>query len=245
MPARVADYLVLNGVTVAGLSERVTLSRSLQPAELGPNNKYVTVGDMVLPQTIPAGEHVPTADQRVILYRVPWSHFEAQLALRGETPVPRMSYLQGVLELMTPSRDHERIKSYIGRLIEAYALERGIDLSPYGSWTLRNAPKESGAEPDECYIVGSDQNKEVPDLAIEVVWTSGGLDKLETYRRLGVGELWFWRDNRIEVYLWREDGYEQSDQSALFPDLALKLLTSFLDHPTALQAVRAFREAIK
>ena len=26
---------------------------------------------------------------------------------------------------MSPSKDHERNKSYIGRLIEAYALERG------------------------------------------------------------------------------------------------------------------------
>jgi len=30
-------------------------------------------------------------------------------------------------------------------LIEAYALEQGIDLSPYGSWTLKNAPKQSGS----------------------------------------------------------------------------------------------------
>ena len=34
---------------------------------------------------------------------------------------------------MSPSKDHERIKSYIGRLVEAFARERDIDLSPYGS----------------------------------------------------------------------------------------------------------------
>ena len=44
--------------------------------------------------------------------------------------------------ILSPSKDHERIKSYIGRLIEAYALERGIDLSPYGAWTLRNEPSQ-------------------------------------------------------------------------------------------------------
>jgi hypothetical protein len=44
--------------------------------------------------------------------------------------VTRIAFLDGALEIMSPSKDHERIKSYIGRLIEAYALERDIHLSP-------------------------------------------------------------------------------------------------------------------
>jgi Uma2 family endonuclease len=194
--------------------------------------------------TTRAGEHVPTADQRLVTYGVPWSHYEAQLALRGEAPVPRMAYLEGALELMSPSKDHERIKSYIGRLVEAYALERDIDLSPYGAWTLKSPPKQSGLEPDECYLVG-EQGREIPDLAIEVVWTSGGIDKLEIYRRLGIGEVWFWRDSGIEVHVLRHERYERTDRSRLFPDLDLALLCSFLDRPTALQAVKAFREALR
>lgn len=194
---------------------------------------------------VPAGEYVPTADQRLVTYNVPWSHYEAQLALRGDAPVPRMAYLEGVLELMTPSKDHERVKSYLGRLVEAYALERGIDLSPYGGWTLKNAPMQSGAEPDECYIVGEDQSREAPDLAIEVVWTSGGIDKLEIYRRLAIGEVWFWKEGRIEVHVLETDGYSRTDRSRLFPDLDLELLCSLLDRPTALQAVKALRETLR
>lgn len=194
---------------------------------------------------IPAGEYVPTADQRLVTYGVPWAHYEVQLALRGEAPVPRMAYLEGTLELMSPSKDHERVKSFIGRLVEIYALERDIDLSPYGGWTLKSAPKEAGAEPDECYIVGSDQSKEIPDLAIEVIWTSGGIDKLEIYRRLGVREVWFWNEGRIEIHVLRHDHYERADRSLLFPDLDMDLLCSFLDRPTAMQAVRAFRDALR
>ncbi len=134
--------------------------------------------------------------------------------------MPRISYLEGELELMSPSKEHERIKSYIGRLVEAYALERGIDLSPYGSWTLKSQPKKSGLEPDECYLVG-DQSKDTPDLVIEVVWTSGGIDKLEIYRRLGVGEVWIWKDSQIEVHVLRDQRYRQADKSTLFPDLDL------------------------
>lgn len=187
---------------------------------------------------------MPTADQRLITYGVPWSHYETQLALRGDHPVPRIAFLEGVLELMSPSRDHERIKSYIGCLIEAYALERNIDLSPYGSWTLKQAPKQAGLEPDECYLVG-DQQRDTPDLAIEVVWTSGGIEKLEIYRRLGVGEVWRWKDSRIEVHVLQGERYETSERSTLFPELDVRLLVSFLDHPTALQAVKAFREALR
>jgi Uma2 family endonuclease len=197
------------------------------------------------PLPIPAGEYVPTADQRIVTYGVPWSHYEAQLALRGEGSVPRMAYLEGALELMSPSKDHERAKSYIGRLVEAYAMERGIDLSPYGAWTLKSAPMLSGVEPDECYIVGADQSRQLPDLAIEVVWTSGGLDKLEIYRRLGIGEVWFWKDGRIEIHVLRQERYERVDRSPLFPDLDVGLLCSFLDRPTAIRAVRAFGEALR
>lgn len=190
---------------------------------------------------------MPATDQRLVIYNVPWSHYEAQLALRGDAPVPRMAYLEGALELMSPSKDHERAKSYIGRLVEAYALERDIDLSPYGAWTLKNAPREAGAEPDECYIVGADQGKDTPDLVIGVVWTSGGFDKLEIYRRLGIGEVWFWKEGRIEVHLLARDGdgYEPAARSRLFSDLDLELLCSLLDRPTALQAVKALREELR
>ena len=197
------------------------------------------------PISVPPGEYVPTADQRLVTYGVPWAHYEAHLALRGEAPVPRMAYLEGALELMSPSKDHERIKSVLGRLVEAFAFERGIEFSPYGGWTLKHAPKQAGAEPDECYIIGTDQSKERPDLAIEVIWTTGGLDKLEIYRRLGVSEIWFWQNGRISVHLLKDERLVAAERSELFPGLDLAMLCSFLDRPTAFQAVNAFREALR
>ena len=185
-----------------------------------------------------------TADQRIVLYGVPWSHFEAEIALRGDKAVPRISYLEGAMEMMSPSSDHERIKSFIGRLIEAYALEMGIEFSPYGSWTLKSAPKEAGAEPDECYIVGAEQRKDVPDLAIEVIWTSGGLEKLEIYRRLGVAEVLVWREGTIEVHALRGTTYERVARSRFFSGLDFELLCSFIDRPTASRAIREFKVAI-
>jgi Uma2 family endonuclease len=200
---------------------------------------------MVTSAAVPAGEYVPTADQRVVLHAKPWSSYEALLALRGEAATPRIAYIDGALELMSPSKQHEGKKAYIGLLLAAYALERGLDLSPYGSWTLKEEPKLSGAEPDECYIVGTDQGRERPDLVIEVIWTSGGVDKLEIYRRLGIGEVWFWEQGRITIHALRGDEYERTQASLVFPDLDVVLLSSFLDYPTATQAVRAFQAALR
>lgn len=145
---------------------------------------------------------------------------------------------------MSPSRDHERITSWLGRLVEVFAEERDIELSPYRSWTLKH-PEEAGAEPDECYIVGDDQTKDRPDLAIEVVWTTGGIDKLEVYRSLGIAEVWFWIDGRIEIHILRDVGYERVDRSAWLPGLDPAELCGFLDLPKLSDAKRAFRAAIR
>ena len=181
-----------------------------------------------------------TADQRVILHGVPWSHYEVLLALRGEASVPRLTYLSGELELMSPSQDHERLKTLIARLLEMYALARRLPLNGFGSWTLRNALKERGAEPDECYVLGEGRGKDRPDLAIEVVWTSGSLDKLTVYAGLGVGEVWFWREGRIEVYVLRGGAYARLERSALLPDLELELLARFLTYDDQTSAAREY-----
>jgi hypothetical protein len=77
------------------------------------------------------------------------------------------------------------------------------------------------------------------------VWTSGGINKLEIYRRLGVGEVWFWKGGRIEIHVLRQTEYEHVNRSELFPDLDLTWLCSFLDRPTALQAVRAMLATLR
>lgn len=193
---------------------------------------------------IPRGEYVPTADERVVMYGVTWARYEVQLAMRGDASIPRIAYLDGALEIMRPSKDHERIESYLGMLVEAFVLETGGDLSPYGSWTLKEAPKRAGVEPDECYLIGSDQKRETPDLVIEVTWTSGGIDKLEAYRRLGVPEVWFWKAGQIVVHVLRADAYVIESASSVLRGLDPATLLPFLDHPTAMQAVRAFRDSL-
>ena len=87
--------------------------------------------------------------------------------------------------------------------------------------------------------------KELPDLAIEVVVTSGNVDKLIVYQRLGVQEVWFWRQGQLQVHCLRDGGYEQTAKSELLPSLDLNLLASYVEHPEPLDAVLEFRAKMR
>ena len=188
----------------------------------------------------------PTEDHVVRLSGVTWGDYERLLEVRGERPAPRMTYLEGELELMSPSREHEQLKTWISHLVAAYCFERGVRCSPYGSWTLRDPAVGTGAEPDECYVLGDDDHAaaERPHLAIEVVWTSGRMDKLDAYRLLRVQEVWVWRKGRIQVHALRGDRYEPVAASELLPGLDLAQLLSFLDRPSLSDAVLEYRRAL-
>lgn len=186
----------------------------------------------------------PAPDQRVRLHGVSWADYEALLVARGDRS-PRISYLRGELEILHPSWSHERIKSTIGRLVVAWAEDRGLTLTGAGSWTLRSEAVERGLEPDECYVLGAPVDEpERPDLAIEVVWTSGGIDKLEIYRGLRVPEVWRWIDGRIDVHVLEGDAYALSAASRVLVGIDLRRLAvhAVATDPTA--AVRAWRREL-
>ncbi|MBK5964499.1 hypothetical protein CCR95_10480 [Thiocystis minor] len=186
----------------------------------------------------------PTEDHVVHLSDLSWDDYERLLDMRGDHSAPRIAYLEGVVEIMSPSRTHEAIKSLIGCLVETYCLERDIPFSVLGSWTLKSADRTRGAEPDECYIFG-DPERERPHLAIEVVWTSGRIDTLDIYRKLGVAEIWYWRKGRIQPYGLHDERYVPLVASEVLPGLDLDLLMSFLDRPTTDEAIRAYRDALR
>ena len=194
-------------------------------------------------RAIPALEPEPTADQRVILHGVSWSEYETILAIRDRSSRARIAYLEGELELMSPSRDHEVLAATLGRLLIAYAEERGIELESYRSMTMRKRRRARGVEADDCYAVGGP--KKHPDLAIEVVWTSGGLEKLEIYRGLGVREVWVWERGELGVYVLYGERYRRAERSKVLPDLDIDLLMSFTHGKSQTQAVRAYRAALR
>jgi Uma2 family endonuclease len=193
-----------------------------------------------LPLTAPDHRH-PAGDDIVVLRGASWADYQRLLELRGERSVPRLTYLEGTLEIMTPSRHHETLKYLIGRLVEVWCLERGVEFSGYGSWTLESKEAGRGLEPDECYVFGEVAEPERPDLAIEVMWSTPALDKLAIYSRLGVREVWIWRRGRFAMYALRGDAYEEIPASEVLPGIDLHGLAGFLDRPTTSRAIREYR----
>ncbi|MDX2089574.1 MAG: Uma2 family endonuclease [Kofleriaceae bacterium] len=186
----------------------------------------------------------PFHDDVVIIQGATWDDYQRHLALRGDGATPRLTYLRGRLQLMAPSPEHETIKSSIGRLVEVYCDHHGIEYTTFGSWTIARKDLERGAEPDECYVFGPARKATVPDLAIEVVWSSGGVDKLDVYRLLGVREVWYWVRGVITPYVLVGEKYEARTTSDVLAGIELELLARFIDAPTTSAARRGYREAL-
>jgi len=185
-------------------------------------------------------------DQRVILHGISWSDYGALLNMRGEGGGTRIAYLEGELELMTPSYDHEARKKLLARLIEAYAEECDLELQGCGSWTLRTEAKARGLEPDECYAIGQlDGPPAIPDLAVEVVWTHGGLDKLAIYAGLEIPEVWLWQDDRLSFHLFNGQEYRTAPRSRLWPAFDPALVERLMNYASQTHAVRDLRRALR
>jgi Uma2 family endonuclease len=192
-------------------------------------------------------------DQRVILANVSWETFMA-LVRETESPRGRFAYDQGLLEILSPSGTHERLKKFICRMIEILSLELGIDIASYGATTLLRTSKRRGLEPDECYYVQNeprvrgkgDLDLKVdppPDLVVEVDLSRDSLDKFQIYASLGVPEIWRLKDAQLRVYRLLADGrYAERQWSAAFPMLSLSVVRGFLARWDTMSETALLRE---
>lgn len=182
------------------------------------------------------------AEQRLILYGISWQQYETLRQALEDVPGTRMTYLDGTLEIMTPSPEHEDSKTTIGDLLSVYLTHKQIRFYHRGSPTIKNQDAAKGKEPDDSFNLGT--KKDIPDLAIEVVVSSGGLSILSVYQGLGVPEVWLWKNNQLSIHHLRPQGYEQISQSELLPELDLALLVKYLNYPDQYDAIIEFRKAI-
>lgn len=168
-----------------------------------------------------------------------WSEFKMIEPIL-DRPGIRLSYLDGALEITEmPGRSHETIKKRIAALVEAYLDFLGIEYTPTGSMTLESEESQVKREADESYELGLDRDR--PDLAIEVVVTSGGISKLSAYQRLKIAEVWFWEQEILSIYQLTADSYRLSEKSVCLPNLDISLLvecTKMTNHTQALQQFR-------
>ncbi|UFP94656.1 Uma2 family endonuclease [Gloeobacter morelensis] len=152
----------------------------------------------------------PSLDRTFLLTSISWESYDRLLAIIGNQPV-HLTYDRGLLELMSPSYNHERYKKRLGRLVEILTEELNLPMIAGGSATFRRQDLDRGLEPDECFYiqnVAAVQGKAQidlavdppPDLVIEIDVASSSLDRMSIYAAMGVTEVWRYKDRELIFY---------------------------------------------
>ncbi|MDX1947928.1 MAG: Uma2 family endonuclease [Pirellulaceae bacterium] len=205
------------------------------------------------PISRPPVEH----ESRHVLRGVSWETYQK---LREDNPSGclRMTYDRGVLEIMSPSRRHEKIAILIGRMIDEWTMLHDIEIEAGRNTTFSRADLEKGLEADHCYWIANQAavrgKDEIdlsidppPDLALEVDITRSSIPKLPIYQALGVPEVWRWRSGLIEVLQLRGNKYVQQVPSDALEGFPFALAESFLEtyaHDGDTALIRRFRQTI-
>ncbi len=183
-------------------------------------------------------------DQLIVIEGT-WEHFRLIQQGLEQSSGAKLSYYNGVIEILMPGRAHELFAELIGHLVVIFLSRKGIFFVPTGSMDQAKEGQAS-TQADKSYCIGS--SKPIPDLSIEVVFSSGSISKLARYQNLEVPEVWFWQDGTLSLYHLRQNGYEQITQSELegLKDLNFDLLKRciLMGETNAGEAIRVFSEGI-
>jgi Uma2 family endonuclease len=187
--------------------------------------------------------HPPRHSDRVITHPDrTWAQFKLIQAGFSEARGVKLAFYHGTIEILMPGQDHEIFSRIIGYLVTTYLIDQGIEFVSTGAMDQEKTDV-AFAQADESFCLGG--RKPIPDLAIEVVFTSGTPHKLEKYQALGVPEVWFWQDGTLAIYHLGDKGYDRHNHSQLpgFTTLNIDLLKRciLIGETSLAQAVQTLR----
>ncbi|HEV8604932.1 MAG TPA: Uma2 family endonuclease [Tepidisphaeraceae bacterium] len=197
--------------------------------------------------------------QHFVLDNVSWDFYERLLKEIGNRPI-RVTFDNGMLEIMAPLSEHEIPRGFLGWMIKTLALLTNRPMISGGSTTFRRREKQKGLEPDDCFFFESSPkmqrvkrwNPKVhppPDLAVEIDIFSRSIDREPIYVALGVRELWRYDGQNLRCFHLINDQYALRKYSKTFPFLEVALLQQFLDHldevPDETKVIREFIAWVK
>jgi Uma2 family endonuclease len=198
------------------------------------------------------------SETRMVLEPVAWDTFIA-LADQRRGSVPRMTYDNGVLELMSPKREHENIARLIGRMVETYSEVKSIEIISVASVTVKRSDLSKAFEADESYYVTNAvrllPKKELdfaidppPDLVIEVELTSSAIKKMELFATMQVLEVWRHDGETLQMFQLVEGCYQQIESSLQLPGLTAHRINEALqlrDSIGETRLIQQFRKGIE
>ncbi|GAP95366.1 Uma2 family endonuclease [Leptolyngbya sp. NIES-2104] len=153
-----------------------------------------------------------------------WAQFKLlQQAFENSRNV-KLSFFENTIGISMPSEAHDLFSRIILFLIGIYCLEKQLQFIPVGS-ADREREGVAFLQPDESFYVG--ERKAIPDLAIEIVFSSGNESKLPRYQALELPEVWFWEDGVFALYRLSEGRYRKIQRSEIlgFEDLDIATLS--------------------
>ncbi|MGF1471211.1 MAG: Uma2 family endonuclease [Rubrobacteraceae bacterium] len=180
------------------------------------------------------------AEQRVLLSNVSWETYEALLADHRSSSAPRFFFDRGMLEIVSPSSEHEKLNRRIAQLVLAVTEEMSIEAEDFGSTTFRREDLERGFESDSCFYIQNEERVRgkdridltvdpPPDLVIEIDITSPSINKLPIYAQLGVPEVWRYDGEKLGILKLGDDGYAEVPESTALPSLTGSVLTGLVE----------------
>jgi len=194
-------------------------------------------------------------EQRVLLRSISWKTYET-LADNPDRAGRLLTYDQGVLEIMSPSRAHESDKSMLGRMVEMYSLHHDIDICSSASTTFKRKDLERGFEADESYYIRNElivrDKREIdllvdppPDLIIEIEMSRSAINKLALFASLGIPEVWRYDGNRLWLGRLTGDVYEPINCSIELPGFPIAAAVETLQSIGSASETELIRRFVK
>ena len=194
-------------------------------------------------------------EQRVLLRSISWQTYET-LADNPDRAGRLLTYDQGVLEIMSPSRAHESDKSMLGRMVERFAEEQGIDICSSASTTFKRKDLDRGFEADESYYIRNElivrDKREIdllidppPDLVIEIEMSRSAINKLALFASIGIPEVWRYNGTRLWLGRLAEDDYESISQSIELPGFPIEAAVEILQSIGTASETELIRRFVK
>jgi Uma2 family endonuclease len=179
-------------------------------------------------------------EERIILHDVSWETYESLLADHQDRSAPRFTYDRGVLEIMSPSSEHEEISDLIKQMVYTLAGEMNLDIRGFGSTTFRREDIKRGFEPDACFYIQSVERirgvtklalaiHPPPDLVVEIDITHPSLDKFPIYAQVRVPEVWRYDGQKLTIFLLLGERYVEAEESGSLPRVTGNVISRFLD----------------
>ena len=182
---------------------------------------------------------LPDQPQHLVLEDVSWELYEMLLRNIGNRPL-RITFDDGLLEVMSPSLEHERTKGIIDRMIAMLAFETHRPMLSLGSSTFRRRDISKGLDPDECYYFRNEAkmrgrkllnlNRDPPpELVVDADIISRCVPREPIYAALGVPEIWRFDGLKLQCLHLVNGEYCERKRSLVFPFLQPAQLRRFVD----------------